>query len=71
MKLKWFFVLLFLALIVIFTTQNYQVVEIKFLVWSFQTSRAIIVFTALAIGIVIGWITATLKGSKDNDDETV
>ena len=70
MKLKWFFVLLFLILIVIFTAQNYEVVEIKFLVWSFQTSRAIIMFSALFIGILIGWISSSLKGNKE-EDETV
>ena len=57
---KWFFVLILLLLLVIFTAQNYEVVKIKFLFWSFQTSRAIIIFSALCIGIVIGWISSVI-----------
>ncbi|MBU4346448.1 MAG: LapA family protein [Candidatus Omnitrophica bacterium] len=60
MKWKWIFILLLLLLLVIFTTQNYEVVKIQFLLWSFQTSRAIIIFVSLLIGIVIGWISAAI-----------
>ncbi|MFC1592853.1 lipopolysaccharide assembly protein LapA domain-containing protein [Candidatus Omnitrophota bacterium] len=61
MNWKWFFVLLLLLLLVIFTTQNYELVEIKFLFWSFQTSRAIIIFVTLFIGVIIGWLTSFLR----------
>jgi uncharacterized integral membrane protein len=53
---KWFFILLLLLVSVIFTAQNYEVVKIQFLFWSFQTSGAIIIFSALVIGILIGCI---------------
>ncbi|MFH1338899.1 MAG: LapA family protein [Candidatus Omnitrophota bacterium] len=58
---KWVLILILLLLLVIFTTQNYEIVEIKFLFWSFKTSRAIIIFSTLLIGIVIGSITALIK----------
>ncbi|MFH1283353.1 MAG: LapA family protein [bacterium] len=46
--------LFLLLLLVIFTTQNYEVVEIKLLLWSFETSRAIILFSSFLIGIIVG-----------------
>ncbi|MFC1804809.1 LapA family protein [Candidatus Omnitrophota bacterium] len=61
MNWKWILVLVLLLFLVIFTTQNYEVVKIKFLFWSFQTSRAIIIFSTLFIGILIGWFTSLIK----------
>lgn len=61
MNWKWILILVLLLLTVVFTAQNYEVVKIRFLFWSFQTSRAIIIFSSLAIGIFIGWITSILK----------
>lgn len=56
-------VLLLLLLSVIFSVQNYALVEIKFLFWSFETSRAIIIFSTLFIGIIIGWIISLIRKS--------
>ncbi len=56
MQWKWFSILILLLLLVIFTAQNYEVVKIKFFFWFFQTSQAIIIFAALFLGILIGWI---------------
>jgi uncharacterized integral membrane protein len=61
MNWRWIVVLILLLLLVIFTAQNYEVVKIQFLFLSFETSRALIIFTTLFIGIVIGWILALLK----------
>ena len=54
-------ILTLLLLLVIFTAQNYEVVEIQFLFFSFRTSRAIIIFCSVLIGIAIGWITTYMK----------
>ena len=56
MNWKWILVLILLLLLIIFTTQNYEVVKIKFLFWSFKTSRAIVIFVTLFLGIIIGWV---------------
>ncbi|MFH1458304.1 MAG: LapA family protein [Candidatus Omnitrophota bacterium] len=61
MNWKWILILVLLLFLVIFTTQNYEVVRIKFLFWSFQTSRAIIIFSTLFIGILIGWFISLIK----------
>ena len=60
MHWKWVLVLVLLVFLVIFTVQNYEVVKIQFLFWSFETSRAIIIFATLVIGVLIGWITSLI-----------
>lgn len=49
--------LLLLLAVVIFTAQNYEVMEIRFLTWSFVLSRAVVIFIALLAGLFIGWLT--------------
>ncbi len=56
MNYKLVTVLTLAGLAIIFILQNVTVVEIKFLFWSLQMSRAIFMFLMMAIGIVIGWI---------------
>jgi uncharacterized integral membrane protein len=58
---KWTLVLISLLLLVIFAVQNYEIVKIQFLFWSFQTSRAIVILLTLFTGIIIGWITSLIK----------
>ena len=48
-----------ILLIVIFAVQNYEVVQVNFLFWSFSMSRAVMIFILLAIGFLAGFI---LKG---------
>ena len=61
MNWKWTLTLILLLLLVIFTAQNYEIVKIQFLFRSFQTSRAIVIFTMLLVGIFIGWISSLIK----------
>jgi len=65
MKWQWIVILILLLFLVIFTAQNYEAVKIKFLLWSFTTSRAIVIFSTLFIGVLIGWISAYLR-RRDN-----
>ena len=53
---RWIVIIMLMLFLVIFTMQNYEIVTIQFLFWSFSTSRAIILFGTLVIGIIIGWI---------------
>ena len=64
MNFKLLVVLLLLIGTVIFTAQNHGIVEISFLIWSFKTSRAIIIFSALFAGFILGWITSFVKRKK-------
>lgn len=43
-----------IAVVFIFVFQNMQTIEVKFLVWTISVSRALILMTTLAIGLVGG-----------------
>jgi len=58
-------VLAMLVLLVIFVIQNYVVVEINFLFWSFKISRALIIFVALAIGFISGWVISLISRGRE------
>lgn len=64
MNLKWIVVFVLVIVTIIFTTQNHETVEIAFLFWSFRTSRAIIIFTALFTGFIFGWVFSFMKKRK-------
>jgi uncharacterized integral membrane protein len=60
-----------IAVVLIFVFQNTQVVEFRFLVWTFPISRALMLFVTLAVGIIAGWLLTfpkrrqqKLKGAK-------
>jgi len=56
--------IIFICLIVfilIFVVQNTQVVEFQFLIWTISLSRSLMLFGALAIGIVAGWLLRVPK----------
>lgn len=61
---KGYIALTILTALVVFVAQNYEVVEIRFLFWTFQASRSIVIFLTLLIGIVLGWLTSHWS-SKD------
>lgn len=45
----------------IFVVQNAQVVEVRFLFWSAQASRALVLIGTLILGLVIGWLSSWLR----------
>jgi len=61
MSLKGIVIFVLLTLVVIFTAQNYEIVKIQFLFWSFEASRAIIIFLSLLVGIVIGLVIPFMR----------
>lgn len=58
MSLKLYTGLSLLILVVIFTIQNAEMVQINFLIWDFSISRALMIFLVLSIGILVGWFAA-------------
>ncbi len=53
-------VLLLAALV--FSVQNAGAVDVRFLAWKFSTSLALVIFGALAAGLICGWaITSALR----------
>ena len=53
-----------IGLVIIFVLQNTQVVEVRFLFWTISMSRALILFSTLAIGLIAGWLLALPKRRK-------
>ena len=55
MNIKLALIIVLSGIILIFVTQNVAAVEVTFLFWSISLSRALLIFFALAIGLLIGW----------------
>lgn len=68
MNFKLFTTLGLIGLVAIFVTQNAEVVEIRFLFWTLEMSRALMFIFLLVFGIVIGWFLRGIK-SRDLDRE--
>ncbi len=64
MSWKWIFLMALAILIVIFTMQNIEVVEFRFLFFTLKISRALVIFLTFCSGIVAGWMTILLKRDK-------
>ena len=45
--------------VAVFTAQNLQVVDVRFLAWKLEISRAILLFGVLGIGFVLGWLASS------------
>ncbi len=53
--------LLIVALLfAVFVVQNAEVVQLRFLFWSTQASRALVLLGTFIIGLAIGWMSAWL-----------
>jgi uncharacterized integral membrane protein len=50
------------ALLVLFTAQNCDVVELRLLFWKIEMSRAIMILAVLAAGVALGWLSRGFKG---------
>jgi len=48
--------LVLLGLVVLFTLQNTQVVEVHLLFWKISMSRVLMIFLVLAVGAILGWV---------------
>lgn len=48
--------LVLVGLVVLFTLQNAEVVELRLLFWKLSMSRALMIFFVLAVGILLGWV---------------
>jgi len=58
---KWILIITVLIIVIVFTAQNYELVQIKFLAWSFKSSSAITIFISLVIGFLIGLLMCIRK----------
>ncbi|MFB6286294.1 MAG: lipopolysaccharide assembly protein LapA domain-containing protein [Candidatus Bipolaricaulia bacterium] len=49
------------ALIVIFALQNTEATTVELFAWSITTSRALMLFVVLVVGIALGWLLRSLQ----------
>jgi putative membrane protein len=61
MKFKTFVALFFIILIIIFSLQNTELTEIKFVFWKFSISRVLVILGSFAIGILVGLLISMKK----------
>ena len=66
MNYKMPLVIILLLLVVIFTLQNTEQVNISFLFWHVTLSRALMIFLVLATGLLAGWILGTVQCRKNS-----
>jgi uncharacterized integral membrane protein len=51
-------------LVFIFAWQNFEIINIDFLYWTFTIPSALLVILDFAIGLFLGWIFASFKYRK-------
>lgn len=54
MKTKTILILIFAAIIVIFSLQNAEITDVKFLFWKLSISRVLVILGSFVIGILLG-----------------
>lgn len=55
-RAKLIVLLVVLLLFLIFILQNTEVVELRFLFWHLEASRAIVLLMSFLLGLVMGWL---------------
>jgi putative membrane protein len=53
-----------IVLFAAFIVQNAQVVEVRFLFWKTEASRALVLLGTLILGLISGWLFGRLRGKR-------
>jgi uncharacterized integral membrane protein len=61
MKFKTILAIIFAIIIVLFSLQNAEVTEVKFLFWKLSMSRILIIMGSFAIGVLVGILVSMKK----------
>jgi len=64
MKFKAFVALFFITLIVVFSLQNAEITDIKFLFWKLSISRILIIVGCFVLGIIVGLLLSIKRKRK-------
>lgn len=54
MKFKTLVALVFATIIVIFSIQNAEVTDVKFIIWKISMSRVLVILGSFAMGVLVG-----------------
>jgi uncharacterized integral membrane protein len=64
MKLSWLFVILLLLLVSLFSVQNAELITVRFMIWQFQMSAALVIQIAAVLGAMVGLLVGAFSGRK-------
>ncbi len=56
MNFRMIIIVSLIALSLIFIVQNIAVIEVHFLIWQLEMSRALMIIFLFFIGIIVGWL---------------
>ena len=58
MKFKTILAILFAGVIVIFSLQNSEITEVKFLFWKLSMSRVLVILGSFGVGVLVGFLVS-------------
>jgi uncharacterized integral membrane protein len=61
MKLKTALAIVFASLVIIFSLQNAEVTDVKFLFWKLSISRVLIILGSFVVGVLVGVLISMKK----------
>lgn len=64
MKFKSIVVLTLMLIVALFSVQNAEVITVRFLVWHFTLSQALVILLAAFCGALAGLVVGTLSGLR-------
>ncbi|MGY8908951.1 MAG: lipopolysaccharide assembly protein LapA domain-containing protein [Flavobacteriales bacterium] len=69
MRFKTILILIFAAIIVIFSLQNAEITDVKFLFWKLSISRVLVILGSFAIGILLGILISQKRKITNNNNK--
>lgn len=69
MKLKTILALIFASLIVAFSLQNSEVIDVRFLLWKLSMSQVLIIMGSFGIGVLVGILVSMKRKIFPNKKE--
>ena len=63
-QIRYVVVLLLGAVLMLFTIQNMARVDLKFLLWTFESRRIVVIALSFAIGFAIGWVVRAMRARR-------
>ena len=61
MNFKTFLIILFITVVVIFSIQNVEITDVKFLFWKLSISRVLVILGSFGIGVLVGILVSMKK----------
>ncbi len=61
MNLKSVIGIVLIALVLVFTVQNLEIVQVRFLLWDVNMPRALMIFVVFLLGVSTGWLLRTVN----------